>query len=49
MRAPHCVDIVLLHEHQIRTHVFDADSLALLRMVIMAIHTTNHDLLAVNQ
>ena len=49
MRTTHRIHIVLFHQHQISTHVINADSLTFDRMVVVAIDTTNHHLLAINK
>ena len=49
MRTTNRVHIVLFHQHQISTHVINADGLTFHRVMVMAIDTTNHDLLAIDE
>ena len=49
VRATNSVDVVLLHQHQVGTHVVNADCFALIRVMIVTVHTPNHDALPIDQ
>ena len=49
MGTTHCIHIVLLHQHKICAHVFHADGLAFIGMMVVAIDSANHHALPIHQ
>ena len=49
MRTTHRIDVVLLHQNKISTHVVNIDGLAFIGMMIVPIDATNHDSLTIYQ